>query len=166
MTKTDEEIKQERYCKEIQEYVFESGIFDEDDKEAEYEAGVILYYISTYNPKCLIETLIDVDNLWIQFSESYEPKERDTRKEIDDYCQGLEDHIFNTWKAKGSVRDEEETRGSIRDFTLLLCNYGCLGVISIVINVIDMQEAFDSEYFQDQKDSNVVDKQDESGMYN
>ena len=146
MKKSKEEIEQEKYCKELQEYILESGIFHEDDEEAEYESGVVLYYTSVYNPKCLIETIIDVDNLWIKFEESYKPNERTTQEEHNDYCQGLEDYILSVWKENGSVRDEEETRGSIRDFILLLCNYGCLETISIIINVINLYEEFEQNH--------------------
>lgn len=145
---SSEEIEQEKYCKELKQYIIENNVFDdEDDNEAEYEAGMLPYYIHAYNPKCLIETIIDVDNLTNEFAESYEVQDRNTQEEHNDFCQGLEDYILNIWKEKGSVRDEEDTRGAIRDFTLLLCNYGYLKTISIIIELINLCEEFDEEFF-------------------
>ena len=158
MTKTKEDKEFEKYLKELNNFIFEHKLFDEEDKDAKFEIELILYLGDVYLPKCLVSTIIDVDNLWEEFEKSYGDKERET------YPDELETFILNKWKENGSVKDEEDTKANIRSFMLLLCNYGCMGTILRVIQIRDLCEEFDCNYIPEKeatKGKNIHDR-----MYN
>ena len=145
MVKTAEDKEFEKYLKELNKFIFNQKLFDDEDKDAKFEIEVILYLADVYLPKCLISTIIDVDNFWEKFDASYEVKDRKTQEDYNKYSDELENYIVNVWKENGSVIDEEETRLNIKSFTMLLCNYGCVGTISRITQIMELTDEFDNK---------------------
>ena len=136
----------DKYHEDLIKFLIKAKIFDQKDKiydvptkreDQKLEMEMVLYLLSSYNEKCLISTIIDVDNLYEDFEESY------TKEDRENYPDELNEYIFNAWKAKGTISNEEDTKDFIGIFTSLIACYGVMGLISRIIEIMNLCEEFD-----------------------
>ncbi len=65
------------------------------------------------------------------------------------------DFAISRWKDKGTITDEEQTREYLSMMVSLLLNYRFKCLISTLIEVDDMMEAFDNLLNEEEKEKGV-----------
>lgn len=70
----------------------------------------------------------------------------ETDEEWEQYHKALIDFILASWKEKGTVKNEKETREFIDMFGYLLSCYRLKCLLATIIDVDDLTEKFDEAY--------------------